>query len=181
MWLFDEIMIEFLIAMWPDLGESVGGRTCDIFCFLFNWSPHEGRCFLVKTPPESDQWFQSYTNWKILKTIENKRNSFLFLAVSHNQCSRLPTDPARSQHIFVKRVLMWGCQIWKPCICSQACDYKNWLERVGALLCTRHSVIMCDTKINSAKLTPWFWSSWEYHWFCIDIRVNLYMGVSVKL
>ena len=25
----------------------------------------------------------SYSNWKILKTIENKRNSFLFLAVSH--------------------------------------------------------------------------------------------------
>ena len=30
--------------------------------------------------------------------IENKRNAFLFLTVSHNQCSRLPTDPARSQH-----------------------------------------------------------------------------------
>ncbi len=53
---------------------------------------------MLKTPPESDQWFQSYSNWKILKTVENKRNGFLFLAVSHNQCSRLPIDPAK--HIF---------------------------------------------------------------------------------
>ncbi len=34
-------------------------------------------------------------NWRILKTIENKRNLFHFLAISHNQCSRLPTDSAR--------------------------------------------------------------------------------------
>ncbi len=30
----------------------------------------------------------------------NKRNAFLFLAVSHNQCSWLQTDPARLQLIF---------------------------------------------------------------------------------
>ncbi len=35
----------------------------------------------------------------MIQTIENKRNTFLFMAVSHNQCSRLPTDPARSKHI----------------------------------------------------------------------------------
>ena len=28
-------------------------------------------------------------------------HAFLFLAVSHNQCSQLPTDPARSQHIYI--------------------------------------------------------------------------------
>ncbi len=39
------------------------------------------------------------SNGKIFKTIENKRNAFLFLAVSHNQCSRLLTDPARSHHM----------------------------------------------------------------------------------
>ena len=43
--------------------------------------------------------FQSYSNSKILKTIENRRNAFLFLAVSHNQWARFPTDPARLQHI----------------------------------------------------------------------------------
>ena len=50
--------------------------------------------------PESDQWFQSWSNWKILKTTENKRNTFLFLAVSHYQYPRLPSDPTRSQHIW---------------------------------------------------------------------------------
>ena len=38
----------------------------------------------------------------ILKRIENERNSFLFLAISHNQCSRPPTDPAGSQDIFLE-------------------------------------------------------------------------------
>ena len=41
------------------------------------------------------------SNWGILKTKENKRNSFLFLDISHNQCSRLTTDSARSQHIWL--------------------------------------------------------------------------------
>ena len=49
------------------------------------------------TPPEFGLWFHSYSNSEILKTIENKRNPFLS-DVSHNQCSRLLTDPARSQH-----------------------------------------------------------------------------------
>ncbi len=35
---------------------------------------------------------------KLLKDSQNKRNAFLFLAVSHNQCSWLPTDAARSEH-----------------------------------------------------------------------------------
>ncbi len=41
------------------------------------------------------------SNWRILRTIENNRNAFLFLAVSHNQCCRLPTDSGRSQHIWL--------------------------------------------------------------------------------
>ncbi len=28
------------VHLWCDLGESVGSRTCDIFSFLFDWSPH---------------------------------------------------------------------------------------------------------------------------------------------
>ena len=93
------IMLLFEIIMWCNQGQSVGSRPCDIFSFLFDWSPYKERHILLKTPPESDQWFQSYSNWKILKTIENKRNAFLFLAVSHNQCSPLLTDPGRLQHI----------------------------------------------------------------------------------
>ncbi len=77
-----------------------------------------------KIQPESDQWFQSYSNWKILKTIENKRIAFLFLPVSHNQCSRLPTDPARSQHILLLSsrhadsyddMCMLESTFWKKC------------------------------------------------------------------
>ena len=80
-------------------GISRKSNACDIFNILFDWGPHLERYILLKTTPESDQWFQSYSNWKILKTIENKRNAFLFLALSHNRCCRLLTDPARSQHI----------------------------------------------------------------------------------
>ena len=40
------------------------------------------------------------SNWRIHRTIENNWNSF-FLAVSHNQCCRLLTDPARSHHIYI--------------------------------------------------------------------------------
>ena len=35
------------------------------------------------------------SNWRMLKTIENKINSFLWLSLSHNQCSWIPTDSAR--------------------------------------------------------------------------------------
>ncbi len=44
---------------------------------------------LLKTLTESDQWFINYSNWMILKTIENNRNSFLFLDIFYNQCFRL--------------------------------------------------------------------------------------------
>ena len=79
---------------------SVRTHTCDIFSFLLDWSAHLERYILLKTPLESVQWFQM-SNWRVLRTIENNRNSFLFLATSHNQCCRLPTDPARSQHIYL--------------------------------------------------------------------------------
>ncbi len=42
------------------------------------------------------------SNWRILRTIDNNWNSFLFLDISRNQCSRLPTDPATSQHIMCR-------------------------------------------------------------------------------
>ncbi len=51
------------------------------------WKPHLNRTSGSKV----------LSNWRILKTIENKRNS-PFLAISHNQCSRLLTDSARLQH-----------------------------------------------------------------------------------
>ncbi len=83
--------------IWCNLGESVGTRTCDIFSFLFDWSAHLEKYILLKSPLELVQWFQGYEQLKVLRTIENNRYSFLFLAISHNQCCRLLTDPARSQ------------------------------------------------------------------------------------
>ena len=63
----------------------------------FCWKPHLNRASGSKVT----------SNWMILRTIENNRNSFLFLAMSHNQCCRLLTDPARSQHNRVCLFARW--------------------------------------------------------------------------
>ncbi len=83
--------------MWCDLGESVGSRICNIFNFSIWLKSSLGEIHFAESP---NRTIQSYSNWKILRTIENKRNAFLFLAVSHNQCCRLSTDPTRLQHIY---------------------------------------------------------------------------------
>ncbi len=97
------------VYMWYDVGKSVLSRTCDIFSFLFDWSSHLERYILLKTPPESDQWFQSYKQLKESQNNRKQKKIFIsFLAISHNQCFRLSTDSPRSQHI---------------------CDYIHWLQR----------------------------------------------------
>ncbi len=86
--------------MWCDLGKSVWSRTSDIFSFLFDWSVHLEKYILLKAPPESDQWFQSYEQSKdSQKNRKQKKWIPFFLAVSHNRFSRLLSDSARSQHI----------------------------------------------------------------------------------
>ena len=77
--------------LWCDLRESVGSSTCDIFSFPFDWNPHYERYILLKTPLELVEWLQGYEQLKGLRTIENNRNAFLFLAVSHTQCCQLPS------------------------------------------------------------------------------------------
>ncbi len=69
--------------MWCDLAGSCRTRTCDIFSFLFwlikvltsigtfCWKPHLNWSSGSKV----------MSNWRILRTIENNRNSFLFLAI----------------------------------------------------------------------------------------------------
>ncbi len=84
-----------LQQMWCNLGKSVWSLNMWHFQFSIWLHPLQERYILLINPPQSDQWFQS---WRGLKTIENKRDIFLFLAVSHNQCSRLLTDSTRSQH-----------------------------------------------------------------------------------
>ena len=74
------------------------------FQYLFDCvilSAHLERYTLLKNSPELDQWFISYKQLKDSQNNTKQRNSFLFLAMSHNQRSRLLIDPARSQHIIL--------------------------------------------------------------------------------
>ena len=93
--------------MWCDLGVLEVKHVAFSVFYLIEVLIRLGEVHFAENPTESDQWFQSYSNCKILNTIENKRNVFLFLAVSHNQFSWLLTDPTRSQHIF--GLLHWKC------------------------------------------------------------------------
>ncbi len=85
------------------LERSVGTRTYDIFCFLFDWSAHLERYILLKTPLESVQWFQGYEQLKCSQNNRKQLYKFIpFLDILFQyQCCRLATDPARSQHIIV--------------------------------------------------------------------------------
>ena len=72
--------------MWWDLRKSVWNRTCNILSFIFDWSTHLERYILLKTPPESDQWLQSYEQ---LKGSQNNRKqkeicSFYWLYLTIN-------------------------------------------------------------------------------------------------
>ena len=134
--------------MWCDLGESVRCCTCDIFSFLFDWHAHLERYILLKTPLESVQWFQGYEQ---LKGFQNNRNSFLFLAISHNQCCRLPTDPARSQHILSSVCLTYHS--------SFVCNFL-YLWHMGFILTLhtpRYSLFimysLCHKRLHIASLT----------------------------
>ncbi len=68
------------------------------FSFLLDWNAHlERYIFCLKPHFNRSSGSKVMSNWRILRTIENNRDSLLFLAISHHQCCRLPTDPARSQ------------------------------------------------------------------------------------
>ena len=88
----------FKIIMWCDLGKSVWSRTCDIFSFLLNLIAHLGT-FCWKPHLNRSSGSKVMSNWRIRKTIKNKRNSLLCSGYISQWCSRLPTDSARLQHI----------------------------------------------------------------------------------
>ncbi len=64
--------------MWCDVGKSVWSPACDIFSFLFDWSVHLEILILLKTPPESDQCFQSYEQLQDFINNRKHRNSVRF-------------------------------------------------------------------------------------------------------
>ncbi len=128
--------------MWCNLGKSVWSPTCGIFSFLFDWSAHLKRYILLKTPPESHQWFQSYDQ---LKDSQNnrKQKKCLFLAISHNQCSWLLTDSARSQHkcVYVRRnnCFLHKASAWNTHTCTPPLyqiHIHNWTYTCYQLNCT---------------------------------------------
>ncbi len=80
--------------LWCDLGKSVWNWTCDIFSFLCDWSTHLEGTFCWK--PHLNR--SSYEQFQGSQTIKT-RQIHNTLAVSHNQCLRLPTDSAISQHM----------------------------------------------------------------------------------
>ena len=71
--------------------------TCDIFSFLFDSSTHEKRYILMKTPPESDQWFQSYSKMK--NSHKNRKQKKYVPFSGCISQSMLSTNYTRSQHI----------------------------------------------------------------------------------
>ena len=63
---------------WCDLGKSVWSLICDIFSFQFDCSAHLERYILLKTPPESDQWFQGYEHLNDSLNNRKQRKFILF-------------------------------------------------------------------------------------------------------
>ena len=96
-------------AIWGNQSE-VKHKAFSVF-YLIDKSVHLEKYILLKAPPESDQWFQSYEQFKDSQNKTKEINS-LVLAVSHNQCSRLPTDPARFQHI-CKALYVFEKKSWR--------------------------------------------------------------------
>ncbi len=69
-----------VIIMWCDLGNRSEVEHVTFSVFYLIEVIIRGSTFCWKPPPESDQWFQSYSNEKILKTIE--MHSFLCISQS---------------------------------------------------------------------------------------------------
>ena len=95
----------FFFYLWYDVGKSVSSRTYDISSFLFDWSAHS-QTYVFAENLIWIPWFQRYCNWRILKTLKKTKEIHFFLTVSHNQCSRLPTDSARLQHKSVLNIIV---------------------------------------------------------------------------
>ncbi len=53
-------------------------------------------CILLKTPPESDERFQSYEQLKDFQNNKKQKKFIPFFSgyISQSMCSRLPTDTA---------------------------------------------------------------------------------------
>ncbi len=71
-----------------NLGKSVWNPICDIFSFVFDCQCLFGEIHFaenpkVKTPPESDQWFQSYEQLKDSQNNRKQKGQFVVESAGH--------------------------------------------------------------------------------------------------
>ncbi len=178
--------------MWCDLAGSVGPSTCDIFSFLFYlievltwrgtfcWKPHLNRSSGSKV----------MSIWRVLRTIENNRSSFLFPTISDNQCCWLPTDRTTSQHIY--QHFAYGLTIcprqrkWqnKP----QISEWKHWLSggqlaiprlrlRIVSMLLLPHMNIVICRIICISSEHKLFWNTLK----CVKVNNMIVMPWSCEI
>ena len=82
------------LNMWCDIGKSVWSRTCNIFSFLLDWNAHQEKYILLKTPNSGSKL------QRLKDSLNNrKRKKYIPFSGCISQ-SMLPTDSARSQHIY---------------------------------------------------------------------------------
>ncbi len=146
--------------MWCDLGKSVGTRTCDIFSSLFHWSAQLEMYILLKPHLNWSSGSKVMSNWRVLRTIENNTNSFVFLVISHNQCCRLPTYPARSKPMCPPPYTCASLGPWNQT------DYNYVLPLLlPPPLHTLVSVsvwtarVLCDLLLQTMEQVHWTWTS----------------------
>ena len=77
-----------MLSLWHmrcDLGNQVWSWTLWHFQFVFDWNAHLEWYILLKTPPEFDQWFQSYEQVKDSQNNKKQKEIHSFFWISHNQ------------------------------------------------------------------------------------------------
>ena len=91
--------------MWCDLGKSVWSRMWHFeFPISLKCSLGEVHLLLI-TPPESVQWFQSYSNWRMHKTIENKKNNSFFCLYFLINAPNFRLIPLDRNNMFLYRIV----------------------------------------------------------------------------
>ncbi len=106
---------------------------------------HLKRYILLKTPPESDQWFQNYEQLKDSQNNRNKRNSFLFwlyltintrdfqlIPLDHNTFTKLPlVNVSRTTGLYISLFALILMHFWywlkNECELDHSIKKKMWL------------------------------------------------------
>ena len=98
------------------------------------------------------------SNWRVLKTIENKRHAFLFLSIFHIQCSQLLTDSARSWHIQCSQLLTDSARLWHIIVMMVVMIIIIWWQGCMIKLCVYYQYTNFWMKHFTCISTHWFWA-----------------------